>query len=87
MTHKHKHVPQRMCAVCRQAFEKRALTGIVRTAEGVFVDLSGKRNGRGAYLCDNPACRERAIQTNVLNNALRTTLTVDDRERLREVAP
>lgn len=75
-----------MCAVCRQSFDKWALMRVVRTAEGVFVDLSGKRNGRGAYICDNPACRERAIQTNVLNNALRTTLTREDRERLREAA-
>lgn len=62
------------------------LTRIVRTADGVFIDLTGKRNGRGAYLCDQPACRERAATTNILNSALRTTLTEDDRQRLRDVA-
>jgi predicted RNA-binding protein YlxR (DUF448 family) len=81
----HKHIPQRTCVVCRETNAKRTLTRIVRTAdEGVQVDLSGKRNGRGAYLCEQAACWQRAVNSDVLEKALRTTLSQEDRQRLNE---
>lgn len=81
-----KHIPQRMCVVCRQSAAKRTLIRIVRTADrGVQVDPTGKQNGRGAYLCDQHSCWIRAVSSDVLDRALRTTLTDADRERLREV--
>src|SRR5262249_61248663 len=62
-----KHVPQRTCVVCRQTSAKRTLTRIVRTADqGVWVDPTGKRNGRGAYLCDQITCWERALNSDIL---------------------
>lgn len=83
-----RRVPQRMCVVCRTTAAKRTLTRIVRTAdEGVQVDPTGKRNGRGAYLCDQPGCWQRAIDSDVLAKALRTSLTDDDRQRLRAAKP
>ena len=82
---RHKHIPQRTCVVCRETDAKRSLTRLVRTAnEGVQIDPTGKRNGRGAYLCDQPACWDRAVQSDVLEKALRTTLTTEDRQRLDE---
>ena len=76
--------PQRTCVVCRATADKRALTRLVRTADdGVQIDPSGKRNGRGAYLCDQPTCWQRASDSDVLAAALRTTLTDADRARLR----
>jgi predicted RNA-binding protein YlxR (DUF448 family) len=64
------------------------LTRLVRTpADGVQIDPSGKRNGRGAYVCDQPTCWDRALTTDVLDKALRTTLTEADRERLRAARP
>ena len=86
MTHKQKTVPQRMCVVCRSRDNKRRLTRLVRTTDGVFVDPTGKQNGRGAYLCDNPACQERAATSDILAKALRVELTDLDRQRIREVA-
>ena len=86
MTHKQKTVPQRMCVVCRNRGEKRRLTRLVRTPDGVFVDPTGKQNGRGAYLCDNAACHERAATSDILAKALRIELTDSDRQRIREVA-
>lgn len=83
----HKHVPQRTCVVCRQTDSKRALTRIVRTALGVEVDASGKQNGRGAYLCAQRECWQRALSGDALAKALRTTLTATDRERLRQAMP
>lgn len=53
------HIPMRTCAVCRQVRPKRAMTRIVRSADGtVAVDRSGKAAGRGTYICDDPACHE-----------------------------
>ena len=78
-----KHVPVRMCIVCRDKAGKRALTRVVRTEQGLQVDSSGKMNGRGAYLCDREACWETAVKTDLLAKALRMPLTEEDRERLR----
>jgi hypothetical protein len=74
--------------VCRTTDAKRALTRLVRTPdEGVQLDPTGKRAGRGAYLCDDPACWQAAIKTDVVARALRTTLTAEDRQRLAAAAP
>jgi hypothetical protein len=73
-----------MCVVCRQKFDKRALTRLVYTPAGLRVDETGKLSGRGAYLCDNSRCWERARQSNVLERALRTTLTAADKQQLLE---
>ena len=78
-----KHVPVRMCVICRDKAGKRALTRVVRTEQGLQVDSSGKMNGRGAYLCDRETCWETAVKTDLLAKALRMPLTEEDRERLR----
>ena len=75
----------RTCIICRQKFEKRRLTRLVSTQEGVFVDLTGKVSGRGAYVCDNSDCRKQASGSAVLARALRTVLTDEDRQRIGDV--
>ena len=84
-----KHVPQRTCIVCREKFDKRRLTRIVRTPdEGVIVDFTGKRNGRGAYLCDQASCWDIALeQTQLLNQALMTDLTAPERVEIATHKP
>ena len=83
-----KRVPQRTCVVCRQTSDKRKLTRLVRTpTDGVQVDPSGKLNGRGVYLCEQQSCWDRALNSTVLAQALRTTLTEVDRERIRRAQP
>ena len=80
-----RHVPQRMCVVCRAVQGKRGLIRIVRTpTEGVLVDVSGKRAGRGAYLCHRPSCWERALVGQAWGRALHTTLTAAEIAALRE---
>lgn len=81
-----KHIPQRTCVVCRTKDGKRQLTRVVRTETGLQVDPTGKQNGRGAYLCDNPTCWERAIASDVLAKALRTSMNGEDRMRLQQAA-
>jgi predicted RNA-binding protein YlxR (DUF448 family) len=83
----HKHIPQRTCVVCRTKDSKRGLTRLVRTEAGLVVDPSGKQNGRGAYLCDNLSCWQRAQETDILAKALRMTLEPEDRLRLQQAAP
>jgi hypothetical protein len=78
-----KHIPYRTCIGCRLVNSKRALVRIVRTAEGVKVDPTGKLAGRGAYVHNTRSCWELALKGPV-SRALRTELTEDDRQRLLE---
>jgi len=78
-----KHIPQRTCMACRKVKAKRELIRLVRTSDGrVEVDTSGKRAGRGAYLCRAQECWEIGPKGGRLEHALRTTLTQDNREQL-----
>jgi predicted RNA-binding protein YlxR (DUF448 family) len=77
-----KHIPQRTCVGCRQIMEKKTLIRLVRTEQGIVVDLSGKLAGRGAYLHDNRPCWEKGLK-GTLANALKTELTEKDRDVLR----
>jgi hypothetical protein len=80
---KRKHIPQRMCVVCRSVSAKRQLTRVVRApGGGIQLDPTGKLPGRGAYLCDNPACWAQAARSAVLNKALRTELTDEERNMI-----
>ena len=76
-----KHIPQRTCVGCRTVLAKRELIRIVRTAEGVLVDPTGKLAGRGAYLHDRRICWERGMR-GALSHALKVELTPADREHL-----
>jgi len=82
-----KHVPRRTCVICRDKTNKRMLTRVVRTEQGIQVDPSGKLNGRGAYLCDRASCWERAMTTDILSRALRTSFSAEDRQRLQQAIP
>lgn len=80
-----KHKPNRTCIVCREVKSKRELIRIVRTPEGnVEIDPTGKANGRGAYLCRQPACWEKGLKKERLSQALKVTLTSKDLATLNE---
>ena len=76
-----KHVPQRTCVGCRTVLAKRQLVRVVRTAQGVAVDPTGKQAGRGAYLHDRRACWQAGLAGS-LAQALKTELTALDRQHL-----
>lgn len=80
-----KHVPQRTCVGCRTVLAKRELIRIVRTPEGVRVDLTGRLAGRGSYLHNQRSCWERGLR-GALAHALKVELTPADRERLEAFA-
>lgn len=70
-----RHVPQRTCAGCRSISGKRELVRLVRTPEGaVEVDPTGRRNGRGGYLCAQRSCWVEALKRDRLARALRATI-------------
>lgn len=80
-----KHIPLRTCVACRQKTDKRLLTRIVQTPdEGVVVDITGKRNGRGAYLCGEMECWDKALKNDILDQALRTKISKAEKEALLE---
>ncbi len=79
-----KHVPQRTCIACRSHDAKRGLVRVVRTPEGVVeVDETGKKNGRGAYLCRNRQCWETGVGRKALDNALKIQIDSESRTRLK----
>lgn len=78
-----RHVPQRSCVGCRQVLPKRELIRIVRTADGLRIDPTGKLAGRGAYLHNQRSCWERGIK-GALAHALKTEINDHDRVLLQE---
>jgi predicted RNA-binding protein YlxR (DUF448 family) len=74
-----KHVPLRTCVACREAKPKRELVRIVRVADGlVEVDSTGKKNGRGSYLCPAQECWRLAEKRRALNHALEMNITTEN---------
>ncbi|NLL19819.1 MAG: YlxR family protein [Clostridia bacterium] len=78
-------IPMRMCVGCRERKDKRALTRIVRTPEGdVLVDPTGKKAGRGAYICPDQNCLEKVLKSKGLEKALEVNIDQTVVEQLRE---
>ena len=80
-----KKIPQRQCMGCRERREKRQLIRVVRSPEGeVSLDFSGKKNGRGAYLCPDAACLKKAIKSKALDRSLEITIPQEIYDRLEK---
>ncbi len=78
-----KRAPQRTCVACRRVGDKRELVRLVRTTAGaVEIDSTGKKEGRGAYICPEPVCWEKALKGKQLELHLKCRLTREDRDRL-----
>lgn len=73
---KQRKIPMRTCVVTREKCEKKDLIRIVRTPEGnVEIDLTGKKNGRGAYLKKDASVFEKAKKSRILNKILEIEIT------------
>lgn len=80
---KPKKIPMRMCVGCREMKEKRELIRIVRTPDGkAELDPTGKRSGRGAYVCRQAECLRRSIRQKQLERQLEISLTPEITEIL-----
>lgn len=83
---KNKKQPTRRCMGCNEAKEKKELLRIVKSAEGnIEVDLTGKKNGRGAYICKSEQCLDRVIKSKRLQKVLEQEISQDIYESLRGV--
>ena len=64
-----KKKPQRQCIGCRQMKDKKSPIRIIKSDEGMMIDVTGKKNGRGAYVCPNRECIEKAVKTKGLDRS------------------
>ena len=82
---KTRKIPMRTCIGCREQKPKKELIRVARNKENqIFIDLTGKANGRGAYLCRSKDCLDKAIKSKALNRAFSTEIDKETYEKLKE---
>ncbi|MGN1328697.1 MAG: RNase P modulator RnpM [Eubacterium sp.] len=82
---KAKKVPLRMCKGCGEMFDKRTLVRVVRSPEGeVSLDLTGKKSGRGAYVCKNPDCLAKARKKKAFERELAVQISDEIYNQMEE---
>ncbi len=70
-----KKIPQRQCVGCRTMKDKKSLLRVVKTPEGdILLDATGKKSGRGAYVCPDSECLKKARKSRALERALETAI-------------
>ena len=80
-----KKIPQRQCVGCRETKDKKELLRVVKSPEGeISLDFTGKKPGRGAYLCRTAECLQRARRSRALERALETAITPEIYEELEK---
>ena len=80
-----KKIPMRQCVGCREMKKKRELIRILCTEEKeVILDVSGRKNGRGAYICPNTECLEKAIKNKGLERSLKMAVPASIYEELKK---
>lgn len=73
---KAKREVKRMCTGCGEMFDKRMLVRVVKSPEGeISLDLTGKKNGRGAYVCNNPECLKKARKKRAFERAFQMQIS------------
>ena len=78
-------VPVRTCIGCQCKKPKKELVRIIRTPEGkIEIDNTGKKSGRGAYLCGNVECLDIALRKNYLNRSLKQDISLRTLDELRK---
>ena len=79
-----KKIPIRTCIGCSESKPKKELIRIVKTTEGeVLIDSTGKKNGRGAYICPNITCLEKAIKSKRLSRTFEMPIETELYEKLK----
>lgn len=80
-----KKIPQRSCVVCRTKKDKNELIRIVRNQTNeIIIDESGKKPGKGAYICDSIECLEKEMKSKALKRALEVDIPEEIYKELRE---
>ena len=82
---KSKNVPIRTCIACREEKPKKEMLRVVRNAEGeIFIDLTGKAAGRGAYVCGAEECMKKLNAKKLLNKAFSTNVAAEIYVKIEE---
>lgn len=80
-----KKIPLRMCTGCGEMFDKRTLVRVVKSPQGeVSLDLTGKKSGRGAYVCNNTECLKKARKKRAFERAFSMQIDEDVYNKMEE---
>lgn len=80
-----KKIPMRQCVGCREMKQKNTLIRILKTdSEGFIVDVTGKKNGRGAYICPNADCFNKAVMTKGLERSFKMPIEDSVYDKLKK---
>ena len=82
---KNKKIPMRMCTGCGEMFDKRTLVRVVKSPDGeISLDLTGKKSGRGAYVCRNAECLKKARKKKAFERAFDVKIDDEVYDRMEE---
>ena len=80
-----KKIPMRKCVGCQEMKSKKEMIRVIRTSEGEFLlDATGKRNGRGAYICPSKNCLEKAVKNKGLERSFKQSIPREVYEALEK---
>lgn len=80
-----KKIPMRQCTGCREMRSKREMIRVIKTAENeICMDATGRKNGRGAYICPNMECLKLAMKNRGLERSLKTAIPESVYQQLEE---
>lgn len=80
-----KKVPERRCVGCQGTFPKKDLLRVLRSPEGeISIDFTGKKSGRGAYLCKNETCFKKARKSGIIRRALECEISEEIYDELEK---
>ena len=78
-------VPMRKCTGCGEMKSKREMLRVLRTTEDeIILDATGRKNGRGAYLCGSTECFQKAVKSRGLERSLKTVIPAEVYESLEK---
>ncbi len=81
-----KKIPLRTCMACNEQKEKKDLLRIVKSKDGTIEpDITGKKNGRGAYICKKEECLDKIIKSHRLEKIFETKISLELYESIRGV--
>ena len=80
-----KKIPMRQCVGCGQMKAKKEMVRVIKTPEEeIIIDATGRKNGRGAYLCANPDCLKQARKSKGLERSLKTAIPQEVYDQLEK---
>lgn len=79
-----KKIPMRQCVGCGEMKAKKELIRVIKTKEEVLLDTTGRKNGRGAYICANPECLKKARKSKGLERSLKASIPDEVYENLEK---